>query len=216
MHGFFSLTPAEANNATFLPYVQTNLDFPALLDFIGVSQITAPGKAFDWTSRPSAMPLVTAGQQPVFADDRTAFQAFYQTNLDFRRIVVLPLEARGSLTATQQTFARILDTKFANQSITIQSEAPAAIMVVISQSYYPAWRAYVDGQPTTIWRANYAFQALEVPAGNHQIRLVYEDKNLLAGAVLSGLGLLACTGLWVLAHFRNKLLLVSSDHQAVF
>jgi hypothetical protein len=41
-----------------------------------------------------------------------------------------------------------------------------------------------------IWRANYAFQALEVPAGSHQVKLVYEDKRLLAGALLSGLGLL--------------------------
>ena len=44
MHGFFSLTPGEANDATVVPYVQTNRDFPALLDFMGVSQITAPGR----------------------------------------------------------------------------------------------------------------------------------------------------------------------------
>ena len=216
VRGFFSLTPGEANDATVLPYVQTNRDFTALLDFMGVSQITAPGKFFEWIPRPSAMPLATAGQQPVFADDRTTFQAFFQTNLDFRRIVFLPLEARGSITATPQTSARVLEAKFANQSISIQTEAPAASLVVISQSHYPAWKAYVDGRPARIWRANYAFQALEVPAGNHQIQLVYEDKKLLAGAVLSGLGLLACAGLWVLACFRMRLLLVSSDHQAVF
>ena len=203
VHGFFSLTPGEANDATVLPYVQTNRDFPALLDFMGVSQITAPGKAFEWAPRPSAMPLVTAGQRPVFADDRTAFQAFFQTNLDFRRIVFLPPEARGGITATQQTSARVLDARFANQSISIQTEAPAASLVVISQSHYPAWRAYVDGRPARIWRANYAFQALEVPAGRHQIQLVYEDKKLLAGAVLSGLGLLACASLWLLAHRRR-------------
>ena len=202
-HGFFSLTPAEANNATVLPYVQTNRDFPALLDFMGVSQITAPGKAFDWTPRPSAMPLVTAGQRPVFADDHAAFQALCQTNLDFRRIVVLPLEARGSLTATQATSARVLEARFANQNVSIQTEAPAASLVVISQSHYPAWRAYVDGRPARIWRANYAFQALEVPAGRHRIRMVYQDKQLLAGAVLSGLGLLACASLWLLAHLRK-------------
>lgn len=90
----------------------------------------------------------------------------------------------------------MLDVRFANQSIALQTEAPAASLVVISQTYYPAWKVYVDGRPTTIWRANYAFQAFEVPAGNHQVKLVYEDKKLLAGAVLSGLGLLACAGLW--------------------
>jgi uncharacterized membrane protein YfhO len=141
------------------------------------------------------MPLVTAGQQPVFADDRTAFDALSQTNLDLRQLVFLPLEARGRLTATQHTSARVLDAKFANESISIQTEAPAASLLVLSQTYYPAWKAYVDGQPARIWRANYAFQALEVPAGRHRIQLVYKDKMLLAGAVLSGLGLLACAGL---------------------
>ena len=202
--GFFSLTPREVSRVTALPYDQPDRSFPGLLDFLGVSQTTAAGKTLDWAPRPSAMPLVTAGQQPVFADDRTAFDALSQTNLDLRRIVFLPLEARGSISATQQTAARVLDAKFANQSISIQTEAPAASLVVISQTYYPAWKAYVDGRPAKIWRANYAFQALEVPAGRHQIQLVYEDRKLLAGAVLSGLGLLACAGLWVLAHSSRE------------
>ena len=90
----------------------------------------------------------------------------------------------------------MLHCNFATQEIFIQTEAPNACVVVISQTYYPAWKAYVDGRPTKIWRANYAFQALEVPAGRHQIKMVYEDKKLLAGAVFSGLGLLACAGLW--------------------
>ena len=97
----------------------------------------------------------------------------------------------------------MLATEFANQQITVQTESPAASLVVISQAYYPAWKAYVDGRPTRIWRANYAFQAVQVPAGRRRVRLVYEDKRLLNGSVLSGLGLLGCLGLWLLAHFRK-------------
>jgi uncharacterized membrane protein YfhO len=90
----------------------------------------------------------------------------------------------------------VLDATFANQSISIQSAAPAVSVVVIAQTYYPAWKAYVDGRPATIWRTDYASQALEVPAGRHQIQLVYEDKVLLMGLVLSCLGLLASARLW--------------------
>jgi hypothetical protein len=194
--GFFSLTPRQIFRVTALPYDHPERGFPRLLDFLGVSQTTVAGKTFDWAPRPTAMPLVSTGQQPVFADDRTAFDALSQTNIDLRQIVFLPLEARGSITATQQTSARVLQARFASQSVSIQTEAPAASLVVISQTHYPAWRAYVDGQPTKIWRANYAFQALEVPAGQHHIRMVYEDKKLLAGAILSGVGLLVCAGLW--------------------
>ncbi len=203
--GSFSLTPREAYRVTALPYDQPNRSFPALLDFLGVSQTTVEGGTLEWVARPSAMPLVTAGQQPVFADDRTAFAALSQTNLNLRQIVFLPLDARGSITATQQTTARVLEATFANQNISIQTETRAASLVVVSQTHYPAWRAYVDGKPARIWRANYAFQALEVPAGRHGIRMVYEDRMLWAGAVFSGLGFLACAGLWWLAHPRAKL-----------
>jgi hypothetical protein len=194
--GFFSLTPREVFRITALPYDQPERSFPGLLDFLGVAQATTTGSSLDWAPRPSAMALVTTGQQPVFADDRAAFDALSQTNLDLRRIVFLPADARRSISATRQTAARVLDTQFANQSISIHTEAPAVTMVVISQTHYPAWKAYVDGRPVRIWRANYAFQALEVPAGRHQIQLVYEDKKLLTGAVLSGVGLLVCAALW--------------------
>jgi len=201
--GFFSLIPREVSRVTALPHDHPTRAFPGLLDFLGVSQTTAPGKTSDWAPRPSAMPLVTTGQQPVFADDRTTFDALSQTNLDLRQIVFLPLGARESISATRQTAARVLDATFANQSIYIQTEASAPSLVVISQSHYPAWQARIDGQPTTIWRANCAFQAIEVPGGRHQITLVYEDRMLLAGAVLSGLGLLSCAGLWVLGGLRT-------------
>jgi hypothetical protein len=194
--GFFSLAPREISRVTALPYDHPEQGFPKLLDFLGVGQATVPGKSLDWAPRPSALPLITAGQRPVFANDRTAFDALSQTNLDLRQTVFLPLEARGSLSAIQPTAAQVLDARFANQSISFQVEAPAASLVVISQTHYPAWKAYVDGWPASLWRANYAFQALAVPAGHHQIRLIYQDRKLLVGAILSGVGLLACAGVW--------------------
>jgi hypothetical protein len=203
VYGFFSLAPGEANDATCFPYVRTNSDFAVLLDFMGVSQITAPGTICKWAPRPTAMPIVTAGQKPVFADDQTVIDAFTQTNVDLRRIVFLPPEARGGISVTQRTAAHVQLMKFANQNVSIQTEAPAASLAVIAQAYYPAWKAYVDGQPARIWRANYAFQAVEVPAGQHQVLLRYEDKRLLMGATLSSLGLLACLGLWLAAHFQK-------------
>jgi uncharacterized membrane protein YfhO len=60
----------------------------------------------------------------------------------------------------------------------------------------------MDGQPARIWRANYAFQAIEVPAGRHQIQMAYEDTNLRTGLIFSLLGLLACAGLWRVSRRR--------------
>jgi uncharacterized membrane protein YfhO len=81
---------------------------------------------------------------------------------------------------------------FTNEKINIETAARAPSLVVISQTYYPAWKAYVDGKPAEIWRANYAFQAIEVPAGRHLLYLRYEDKQFLIGLSLSVVGLAIC------------------------
>ena len=69
-------------------------------------------------------------------------------------------------------------------------------MLVVAQAFYHPWHAYVDGNATPLWRANYAFQALEVPPGKHQIRLVYEDRSFRYGAITSLLFLLGCGITW--------------------
>jgi uncharacterized membrane protein YfhO len=65
-------------------------------------------------------------------------------------------------------------------------------MVAISQAWYHNWQAGVDGRAVPLWRANQAFQAVESPAGRHQITLVYRDLPLRWGLCLSILGLIFC------------------------
>jgi uncharacterized membrane protein YfhO len=36
-----------------------------------------------------------------------------------------------------------------------------------------------------LWRANYAFQALEIPSGEHHVELVYVDWNFRIGLLIS-------------------------------
>jgi hypothetical protein len=197
-YGFFSLAPQEINNVVALPYVRTNSDYSAMLDFMGVSQITAPGEVYKWAARPSAMPLVTAGQQALFVDDNSAYELLTGTNLDLHTTVMLPPEAANSVTTNRCVAARILKADFKPQSVSVEVEAPSASMVVISQSYYPAWKATVDDRPAKLWRANYAFQAVEVPAGQHSVRLVYRDKSFEFGLLVSAIGLLGCLVLWLM------------------
>jgi uncharacterized membrane protein YfhO len=71
-------------------------------------------------------------------------------------------------------------------------------MVVVAQAFYHPWRAFVDGKTVPLWRANYAFQSLEVPAGSHQVELRYVDKNFLAGCLISMTALLVCAVGWKL------------------
>jgi len=142
------------------------------------------------------MPLVTIGQQPTFTDEKATFEALSLPNTDFRRAVFLPLDARGAITAAQQPDASVTATTTTFQKLGFQAQTPDLAIVSIAQTFYPGWKASIDGQSAKLWRANGAFQALQVPAGTHHIELVYKDTAFRLGAAISVLGLVTCVVLW--------------------
>jgi hypothetical protein len=183
--GFFSLTPRENDDLISLLYGRTNANYPRLEDFMGVSQITAPDQFFHWQARKTFLPLVTAGQRPVFMDDTNTLIAVFQPNFDGSKIVVLPTESKLLVTVTNQTNARVLTSKFTTQRVDIEVEASEPSLVVVAQTWYHNWRAFVVDRPVPLLRANHAFQAIQVPAGRHHVRLAYEDLAFQFGAAVS-------------------------------
>ncbi len=68
-------------------------------------------------------------------------------------------------------------------------------MLVVAQAYYHCWQASVDGAPVPLWRANDAFQAVEVPSGRHEVRIVYVDRAFQTGAIISIVALMLCAAM---------------------
>ncbi len=202
--GFFSLVPGATYRVTELACGKNNHASRGLLDFLGVSQMTAPGALTEWTARQDFMALVTAGQSPVFADDKTTLAALRETNLDLRQVVWLPAEAREQVQASLPTAATVTNLEVTAQKLSFEVECPTPTMAVISQAFYPAWKAYVDERPVKLWRANYAFQALPVPAGRHRLCLVYQDNFFLAGMACSALGIVFWLALWFRPWLRRR------------
>lgn len=65
-------------------------------------------------------------------------------------------------------------------------EAPAGGVVVFPTPFYRGWRAWVDGQPRPVLRANGAFQAVIVEAGRHHIERRYSPPGFGFGLLLAG------------------------------
>lgn len=64
--------------------------------------------------------------------------------------------------------------------------------LVVSDAYYPGWRAYADGRETRILRANYAFRAIHLEEGIHEVRFVYAPRSFRRGALTSAAAACAC------------------------
>ena len=69
--------------------------------------------------------------------------------------------------------------------------------------FFPGWRAAVDGLGSEIYRTDYLFRGVFVPAGQHVVRFVYEPVPFRLGAALSLLTILALLGLPLIALARR-------------
>jgi hypothetical protein len=77
-------------------------------------------------------------------------------------------------------------------------DAPRPGLVYCSESSMPGWTARVNGRPAEILAANFAFRAVEVPAGEVTLEMGYRPPGLVPGLAVSGAALLAVLCLpWV-------------------
>jgi hypothetical protein len=61
--------------------------------------------------------------------------------------------------------------------------------LILSQVWYPGWRAWLDGAPVALYRVNHALLGCFVPPGAHELRLAMTSPQLRRGLVLFGFGL---------------------------
>ena len=168
---------------------------PGLAQFLGVSQIASPTNLFTWDAQSNYLPWATIGQKPIFLSDEAALGRLSNTSFSPQKDVLLALEAQGQVQAGADSGRANHHFKplWSVRNAFSQTSAQAHTMLVVAQTDYPGWRASVDGAPVTLWRANYAFQAVEIPrSGRHEVRLVYTDRMFQAGGGISILAILVC------------------------
>jgi hypothetical protein len=181
-----------------------------LKDFLGVVRVADGNADTGWLVRkaefrqfgrsdadgPGLAPL-DIGVEPRFFPARDSLSRLIDPRFDPGKEVLLPPEASSAIAATAAPNSRILQRLVNAHELVLEVETDAPTLVTVAQSFYHPWKAFVDGQPVKLWRANYAFQAVEVPAGKHTVRLVYVDEKFRLGVGISLAGLAVCGLLWL-------------------
>jgi len=115
---------------------------------------------------------------------------------DPARVIAIEGDAtRGTDGANFAGEVRVLSRATLRQGYEVTASAPGWLCV--TDAFYPGWRAEVDGAPTEIVPAFFAFRAVPVPAGTSRVTLRYEPASLRWGAALTAAGLVALAiGAW--------------------
>jgi uncharacterized membrane protein YfhO len=125
------------------------------------------------------------------------FRKILENGTDISKTVVLEEEIDIPRTNSTKTNGEVQITHSENTQVKLNTKLDEKSLVVLSDSFYPGWEAYIDGQQTKIYPANINSRAIIAPAGNHQIEYVYKPPNIRFGTLISVFSLLlALVILW--------------------
>ncbi|PDV99812.1 hypothetical protein A9Q02_00955 [Candidatus Chloroploca asiatica] len=128
----------------------------------------------------------------VFNDDEALLNALLAEDVAAGQRVLLEEPPPFPLVTTRLTVgtAQIIDYQPDKVEIAVETSAPA--LLVLSDAYFPGWRALVDGVETPILRTNYAFRGVPVSAGVHNVIFIYNPISFKIGFLItiSSLGVL--------------------------
>jgi hypothetical protein len=69
--------------------------------------------------------------------------------------------------------------------VTIRAGLDRAGYLVLADTWYPGWRARVDGERVDILRANYAFRSVWLESGEHTVEMFYRPVSACVGGVVT-------------------------------
>jgi hypothetical protein len=135
------------------------------------------------------------------SEPRAALPETRSTVAPEARILVAP-EAR-ILVAPE---ARILVDEPARVVVSASTDAPA--WLVLTDTWFPGWRARLDGADVAVRRADHAFRAVALPSGRHEVEFTFAPRGLRRGAAVT-LAALALVGLLLLPRRRAAVALAA-------
>jgi hypothetical protein len=134
-----------------------------------------------------------------------SLEALTDPTFDPRTEVLLeaehPLNTRSQPTAGA---SKILSLRDAPNEVTIRASLEAPGYLVLADTWYPGWRATVNGEQAELLRANHAFRAVQLEAGSHEVEMVYRPTTVQIGGLISLTAIISLIGWLTLARRARR------------
>jgi uncharacterized membrane protein YfhO len=121
---------------------------------------------------------------------QAVFQELTSKDFDPRSYVILEEELKDlpNMPSTRSPQPEIVS--YASNRIVIEANLNSPGLLVLGDTYYPGWKAFVDGRETKIYKANYAMRAIKLQEGRHSVEFSYNPASFKIGALISLVALL--------------------------
>jgi hypothetical protein len=103
--------------------------------------------------------------------------------VDLRRTALLDRAPEPAPVAGDSARVTVTRLEPQEQAFHVTLDRPG--LLVVSEVYYPDWKASVDGAPADVLRANHVLRAVALPAGAHDVVFRYDASIVRRGATIS-------------------------------
>lgn len=133
----------------------------------------------------------------IFENKRAAARAFlatdykvFETNREFEKIFfakdfdpskTILLEKEPAKKPEQGAKGNLKPLSYSPNKVSFETNTDGNMLLFISDTYYPGWKAFVNGEEQEIYRANYAFRALSIPKGSHVVSFTFDPLSFKIG-----------------------------------
>ena len=95
-------------------------------------------------------------------------------------------------------------TELRDTSMVVRTTSSQPAFLLTADAFYPGWKATIDGQPTQLYRVDYAIRGVVIPAGEHLVLFEYRPRSFYVGAAISVLSLGTLAWLIGFSLFRSS------------
>ena len=144
----------------------------------------------------NALPRVfLVDRQRAVTDDDAALAATTAPGFDPRKLAITekPLDGIAAGPGGRSAGTARL-TSYGDERAVARVEADRSALLVLTDTWFPGWKARVDGRSAPIERVDYLLRGVRVPPGSHTVEFSYEPASWRAGWIVSLLALIAIVG----------------------
>lgn len=130
--------------------------------------------------------------------------ASFKGNMRETALVSQPLKEALDRPSGGSDTARVTNYGLDRMELSVESQGRG--LLVLSENYYPGWRALVNGKPASIYEVDGALRGIVVPDGTSTVALRYAPLTLRLGATLSALTLVSIPCILLAARRRSRVM----------
>lgn len=175
----------EGYNPLILNRVAPTL--PSFDDYLNISNVKYEITSQGFVERENYFPRAWLVHRARKYSSDEILDRLKKDSIDLRNEAVFEEEIPISLSGRDSDSINdeVIFTEYSNNFFKCKVKNSEDAVLCFSEIWYPDWKAYINGNETTVYRINYSYRGILLPKGEFNVEMKYESKEFRTGLIIS-------------------------------